>query len=340
MTATTQPPSEFAAAPCSETPLKSERRVETGKSSGLVGVGGLLDSIVCGNNREVLAQLPSECVDLTVTSPPYNCGMDYGTESDDVPWEQYWNNARAWLVETLRVTTPGGRLAVNLPWWMGKKPRRDVPYEFQRTALEAGWLMLDKIIWVKGDAQNVHTSGGFGGGGCGWGTYMSPSGPVIRCASEPILIFAKGSRGRGVVSGAGRGACVAGDMTKAEWMEWTLDVWFMRGETAGIHPAAFPVEIPARLIKLYTYQGDTVLDPFVGSGTTCKAAKALNRHWLGIEIDPAFARLSRAQLAQDMLPLFLGGGGAELVAKDSCDSPKSQNAGTHPLRAGDEQSQH
>ena len=255
-----------------------------------------MKTIICGENIQVLRSLPSESVDLSVTSPPYNCGKDYAATSDRVPWETYWQQTREWLTETLRLTKPGGRLAVNLPWWMGKKPRRDVPYEFQTVAREVGWLMLDKIIWVKGDENNIHTSGGWGGGGCGWGTYLSPSGPSIRCASEPILIFAKGSRGRGVISGEGRGLCVRGDMTKEEWMEWTMDVWFIRGASSRNHPAVFPSEIPKRLIKLYTYPGDLVLDMHNGIGTTTEAAEILGRQFVGIDINNDYCEIAKGKV--------------------------------------------
>ena len=248
----------------------------------------VMPRIICGDRLDVLRSLSESCVDLTVTSPPYNCGKDYGDTSDMLPWEAYWEQTRGWLNEVLRVTTPGGRLAVNLPWWMGKKPRQDVPFHFQCIARELGWLMLDKIIWVKGDEANLHTSGGWGGGGSGWGTYLSPSGPSIRCASEPILVFAKGSRGRRAISGEGRGACVRGDMTKDEWMAWTMDVWFIRGAADKLHPAVFPEEIPRRVIKLYTFPGDTVLDPHNGVGTTTTTARKFGRRGIGIDCNAGY----------------------------------------------------
>jgi site-specific DNA-methyltransferase (adenine-specific) len=179
---------------------------------------------------------------------------------------------------------------------MMKKPRRDVPFEFKAVAIATGYQFLDKIIWVKGDETNVHTSGGWGGGGCGWGTYCSPSGPSIRCASEPILIFSKGSRGRKVVSGEGHGQCVRGDIKKEEWLEWTKDVWFVRGKSSRQHPAIFPEAIPLRLVKLYTYPGETVLDPFVGIGTTCQAALSLDRDAIGIEIEPTYVEIAKQRI--------------------------------------------
>lgn len=253
----------------------------------------MTQEIFCGDCVSILSNLPDASVDLTVTSPPYNCGKDYGVSKDRLSWEDYWKQVEAWLSQVYRVTKSGGRLAVNLPWWTGKKPRRDVTFPFKALALAAGWLFLDKIIWIKGNENNVHTSGGWGKGGCGWGTYMSPSGPSIRCASEPILIFAKESRGRKRVSGEGRGACVRGDMTKEEWMTWTLDTWFIRGVSHQKHPAVFPAEIPTRLIKLYTYPGEIVLDPFNGSGTTTFAARRLGRQFIGIDSNPDYCELAR-----------------------------------------------
>lgn len=242
----------------------------------------------CGDCLDVLPTLEAHSVALTVTSPPYNCGKDYGEVSDDLPWDTYWDQTRQWLTECLRVTKTGGRLAVNLPWWMGKKPRRDVPHEFKKLALSVGWLTLDKIIWSKGYINSN-----------GWGTYLSPSGPSIRCTSELILIFAKDSRGRGVISGAGRGACVRGDVTPQEWAQWTQDVWSIKGASHPEHPATFPAEIPHRLIKLYTFPGETVLDPFMGTGTTGRAAQEVGRNFIGIEKSQRFYTLAQTDMVYE-----------------------------------------
>jgi site-specific DNA-methyltransferase (adenine-specific) len=114
------------------------------------------------------------------------------------------------------------------------------------------------------------------------------------------LIFSKGSRGRKVISEEGKGACVRGDMTKEEWMQWTLDVWFVRGSRSKFHPATFPEEIPKRLIKLYTYQEEIILDPFMGSGTTGVACKSLNRKFIGIELDPEYFEIAKKRIQQTM----------------------------------------
>ena len=278
----------------------------------------MIQSIVtCGDNVSSMLEFPAGSVDLVVTSPPFNCGKGYDAAGDSLTWDEYWDNTRRWVDGCVRVLGDGGRLAVNLPWWMGKKPRRDVPHQFKTIAKASGLLFIDKVLWIKGDERNVHTSGGFGGGGCGWGTYLSPSGPAMRCASEPILIFAKGTRGRGRIDGTGRGSCVRGDITKEEWMAWTLDVWFIRGRSNRDHPAVFPAEIPRRLIKLYTFPGETVLDPHCGIGTTGVEAKSLGRSFIGIDISRAYCDIAEASI----LAAPPANGGSEPVDEESEDEP-------------------
>lgn len=247
-----------------------------------------------GDCLENMKSLHSNSIDLVLTSPPYNCGKAYGENNDAITKHDYWKFTQEWVRESYRLLRYGGRLAVNLPWWMGKKPRVDVPYYFKKITLSEGFLFLDKIIWVKGTTQNITPTGA-----SGWGTYLSPSGPAIRCVSEPILIFSKGSRGRGVVSGEGRGACKHGDCTKEEWLDWTKDIWLIPGESSKIHPAVFPVEVPKRLIKLYTYEGENVLDPFAGIGTTGVACKMLNRNAILIEKEQIFFQFLNQRINAD-----------------------------------------
>lgn len=263
--------------------------------------------LIHGDCLDVMKTLPDASVSLVVTSPPYNCGKVYGENTDSLPINDYWEFTAKWLACSWRVLSDNGRLAVNLPWWMGKKPRLEVPFTFHRLALEAGFRLLDKVIWVKGTNKSLHVSGGWGGGGSGWGTWLSPSGPAIRCASEPILIFSKGQRrGRGVVSGNGRGDCLKGDASKEEFLEWTVDVWMVRGRSDASHPAVFPIEIPKRLVGLYTFPGETVLDPFMGIGTTGKACQQGSREFIGIEKEAAYIEIARKRLAEveASTPLF------------------------------------
>jgi len=244
-----------------------------------------------GDCLDILPMLEAESVDLIVTSPPYNCDKGYDGYSDDLEMAAYFDWVCLWLRECHRCLVRGGRVAINIPWWIGKKPRIFTIPSYCQAAQSAGLLVIDKVIWVKGNEDSPG-----GNLGTGWGTWLSPSGPAIRCASEPILVFAKGSRGRGRISDLGRGACVPGDMTKDEFLAFTTDVWMVRGKSDREHPAVFPVEIPRRLIKLYTWPGETVLDLFMGSGTTGQACMDTGRSFTGIEIGEGYYNIAKARI--------------------------------------------
>lgn len=257
-----------------------------------------LDTIVCGDCLDVMRDMPADSIDLIITSPPYNCGKEYGIYDDSRTWPEYWGLMLSVFQESCRLLIDGGRMAVNIPWWIGKKPRRFAMVEFYQNALTSGLIFIDKIIWIKGNENGVR-----GDLGTGWGTWLSPSGPSIRCASEPILVFAKKHRGRRVVTGEGRGKCLVGDMSKNEFLENTTDVWFIQGQGDKDHPAVFPVELPERLIKLYSWPDELVFDPFMGLGTTAEAALKTNRHWHGCDIDPEYVKLANQRIEKTRLEM-------------------------------------
>ncbi len=254
-----------------------------------------------GDCRTILASLPENSFELAITSPPYNCGMDYGEEfGDDLSPALYWDFTSRWLAAVHRVLKQNGRLAVNLPWWMGSKPRLEVPFTFVSLAEKAGLTFFDKILWLKANpGGQVHVTGGYSYG-CGWGTYLSPSGPSIRCGSEPILLFCKGSRSRGLIDGRGHGRCTPGDITPEQWAAWTIDVWNIQGSRDREHVATFPQEIPKRLALLYTMPGEAILDPFAGSGTTGLACLETGRSFLGCDISRKSCDLAEQRIAKAM----------------------------------------
>lgn len=246
-----------------------------------------------------LARVPAESIELCVTSPPYNCGKEYGDHDDAMNLVAYWDFMSSVFSGVSRSLVPSGRFAVNIPWWIGKKPRVFTMESFIDCARRAGLTLIDKIIWIKGSERGLR-----GDLGTGWGTWLSPSGPSVRCASEPILVFAKGDRGRRKVSGEGRGRCLPGDMTKDEFLAYTTDCWFIQGRSDRERDAVFPHELPRRLIKLYSWPGETVLDPFTGSGTTGEACMEIGRNFVGMELDAeghaiAHRRISEAKFAAD-----------------------------------------
>ena len=225
------------------------------------------------------AALPwsSESVDLQITSPPYALNKAY--PQGDVAAADWPALMQKWLVESYRVAKHSGRLAVNVPvdTGDGRTPYADIIHY----ARAAGWQYRASITWMEGNVS----------GGPQWGSYASPAAPKIRNVCEMIAVFGKGEWGRT--------APTAPDITGDEFKEWVTGVWTFRGEGRAWegHPAAFPEELPRRLIKLLSYPGDVVGDPFMGSGTTVAVALALGRVAWGVDLSPAYVDSARRRLA-------------------------------------------
>ncbi len=239
----------------------------------------LLDHIVC-RSSERMAALPDRSIHLMVTSPPYNAGKEY---DQDLTLDEYRELLRRVFSETYRVLVAGGRACINLAN-LGRKPYIPLHVFIVQDLLEIGFLMRGEIIWNKAGSASPSTA---------WGSWRSAANPVLRDIHEYILVFSKESFAR---KGKGRENSLGRD----EFLEWTKSVWTFPAVSARQigHPAPFPEELPRRLIELYTFRGDVVLDPFCGSGTTCLAAKRLGRHYLGFDIDKNYAALARRRLAQ------------------------------------------
>jgi site-specific DNA-methyltransferase (adenine-specific) len=252
-----------------------------------------------GDCREILPNLEASIVDLCVSSPPYNARKEYGNEDgDDVPTSEYLVLLRDCLRELARIVKPNARAALNLPWVVGSKPKTFIPFALVGDP-EISWSLRDVICWVKGALGAPDC-----GGSTAWGTWLSPSGPVMRASNEPILIFSNGQRrGMGLIDGTGFGRCEPGDITSPEWCEWTMNTWVVSAERDRTHPAPFPLEIPGRLIKLYSWPGNTIIDPFLGSGTTLVAAKKAGRKGIGIEMQERWCELAARRLSQEVLAL-------------------------------------
>lgn len=238
-----------------------------------------LNQIYC-KSSESMAELPDHSVHLMVTSPPYNASKDY---DDDLNLSEYLDLlSRVWA-ETYRVLAPGGRACINIAN-LGRKPYIPLHSYIIDQMLAIGYLMRGEIIWNKASSASPSTA---------WGSWKSAANPVLRDVHEYILVFSKGTFRRRREGGENT-------ITKEEFLEWTKSVWTFQAVSAKKigHPAPFPEELPHRLIQLYTFKGDTVLDPFVGSGTTCLAAQADGRSYVGYEINPEYAQHARRRLAQ------------------------------------------
>jgi site-specific DNA-methyltransferase (adenine-specific) len=236
-----------------------------------------------------LSFLPDASVHLVVTSPPYNLDVSYNGYRDDLPYQRYLEWVGRWARELLRVSAHGGRACINIPLDSNKGGKRAVYADYVRVLLEAGWCYQTTIVW---NEQNISRR-------TAWGSWLSPTAPFVTAPVEMVPVFFKEEWRR---PRDGRTT----DIQRDEFLAWTLGTWQFPGENPGkvAHPAPFPPELPRRLIKLYSFVEDTVLDPFLGSGTTCAVAKQLGRRSIGIDVDENYCRLA-AERCRLMLALSL-----------------------------------
>jgi modification methylase len=258
------------------------------------------ESCICGDARH-MKEIPDNSVALVVTSPPYFAGKQYEEELDreGVPgsYLEYLQLLREVFAECKRVLEPGGRIAVNVAN-LGRKPYRSLAADVM-TILQDDLHLLPRgeVIWQKGDGAS---------GSCAWGSYRSPTNPVLRDVTERVIVASKGRFGRAISPKERRegGLPHESSIRADDFMSLTLDVWDIPPESANRvqHPAPFPVELPQRLIELYTFRGDVVVDPFLGSGTTVVAARRTGRRGIGYDLDQSYIDLARARLADEVAP--------------------------------------
>ena len=255
------------------------------------------NEIIVGDSRK-LADLPDNCVALVVTSPPYFAGKAYETALGEggVPadYVEYLEMLRDVFAECARVLEPGGRIAVNVAN-LGRKPFRSLSSDVTTILQDDLQLLLrGEVVWQKGDGAS---------GSCAWGSFQKAANPVLRDMTERVIIASKGRFDRAIPAKEReqRGLPHESDIGRQEFLDATLDVWKMRPERAKKvqHPAPFPVDLPERLIRLYTYVGDTVLDPFMGSGSTAVAAARNGRNYVGYDLDPEYVAIAEARVANE-----------------------------------------
>lgn len=226
-----------------------------------------LNRIFC-KSSEVMAELPNNSVHLMVTSPPYNVGKEYDRDATLTEYLEFLG--RVWR-EVYRVLAPGGRACINVAN-LGRKPYIPLHTYIIQDMLKIGFLMRGEIIWNKGNSASPSTA---------WGSWRSPANPTLRDVHEYILIFSKGTFARQKQNLLNNQASIS----KEEFLEFTKSIWTFHPESANKigHPAPFPLELPYRLIQLYTFENDIVLDPFMGSGQTAICARSTKRYYIGYE---------------------------------------------------------
>ncbi len=239
-----------------------------------------IDKIFC-KSSEKMVELPDNSVHLMVTSPPYNVGKLYDKELSLDEYREFLSNV--WK-EVERVLVPGGRVCINVAN-LGRKPYIPLHAFIIEDMQKLGFLMRGEVIWDKGASVSSSIA---------WGTYLSAKNPVLRDAHEYILIFSKQSFTRGIKEN------MKSTISKEEFIELTKSIWSFNAESATRvgHPAPFPLELPLRCIKLYTFEGENVLDPFMGSGTTALASMLLNRHYIGYDVNKDYVDLAQKRINQ------------------------------------------
>jgi len=235
-----------------------------------------VDKIYC-HSSEKMSEIPENAVGLAFTSPPYNVGKEY---DDDLSFEEYLSLIERVGKEVYRVLVPGGRYAINIAN-LGRNPYIPLTSYFWDIHLRIGFIPMGEIIWRKGRGAS---------GSCAWGSWLSAKSPRLRDVHEYILVLAK--------MGTSRPDKGLSDIKKSEFLQSSLSVWEIAPESARRvgHPAPFPEELAKRIIRFYSYVGDVILDPFMGSGTTLVAAASTNRHWIGYDVVEEYCHIARRRL--------------------------------------------
>lgn len=229
--------------------------------------------------------IPTSSVDLIITSPPYNVDIHYNSHDDNLTYDEYLEFTNKWVKKCFDLAKNECRFLLNIPLDKNKGGQQSVGADITKIAQNIGWKYHSTIIWNEGNISRRTA----------WGSFMSASAPYVIAPVELILVLYKDSWKK-------TGGSRKNDITKQEFMDWTNGVWTFNGQSkkgAGGHPAPFPVELPRRCIKLFSFVGDVVLDPFLGSGSTLIAAYLHNRRGIGIDIDKNYCDIAIKRLQEE-----------------------------------------
>ncbi|MGC9346080.1 MAG: DNA-methyltransferase, partial [Candidatus Bathyarchaeales archaeon] len=239
-----------------------------------------LDKVFC-KSSEHMEELPDNSVHLMVTSPPYNVGKEYDNNLSLKEYREFLS--RVWK-DVYRVLVPGGRVCINVAN-LGRKPYIPLHAFIIEDMQNLGFLMRGEVIWNKASSASPSTA---------WGSWLSPKNPVLRDVHEYILVFSKDTYSRANHNNEKQ------TMVRDDFLELTKSIWTFNAESARKigHPAPFPIELPLNCIKLYTFENDVILDPFIGSGSTAVAAINSNRHFVGYDIDPEYIKMADKRIKE------------------------------------------
>lgn len=239
------------------------------------------NQIICDDSQNVLQKLPNNCVDLVFTSPPYNFGLDYEDSDDDHNWDAYFKKLFRILDECIRVLKYGGRLIINVqPLFSDYIPSHHLISNY---CIKKKLIWKGEVLWEKNNYNCKYTA---------WGSWKSPSSPYLKYTWEFIEIFCKGD-----LKKSGKRDNI--DISADEFKEWVVAKWSIAPEKKMKkydHPAMFPEILVERVLKLFSFKKDIILDPFNGAGTTTAVAKKLNRNYIGIDTSEQYCETARSRL--------------------------------------------
>lgn len=255
------------------------------------------ENLILSHKKSVLIQgdvldeklFNQEIFDLIITSPPYNVDIKYNSHKDDLTYDEYLSFSEKWMRNCYNWTKKQGRFCLNIPLDKNKGGQKSVGADLTTLAQKIGWKYHSTIIWNEGNISRRTA----------WGSWLSASAPYVIAPVELIVVLYKGEWKKN--SGS-----KLSDITKDEFLQWTNGLWTFNGESKKRigHPAPFPVELPYRCIKLFSFVEDLVFDPFAGSGTTLIAANKTNRYSVGLEIDTKYCELAKQRIINETDALF------------------------------------
>jgi len=242
-----------------------------------------LNQIVCGDSEVILKDLPNNCIDLVFTSPPYNFGLEYNTAEDGFSWKKYFDKLFKVFDQCIRVLKYGGRIIINIqPLFSDYIPSHHIISNF---FMDRKLIWKGEILWEKNNYNCKYTA---------WGSWKSPSNPYLKYTWEFLEIFTKGT-----LKKEGKKENI--DISPDEFKKWVVGKWSIapeRNMKKYGHPAMFPEELVFRVLKLFSYKNDVILDPFNGVGSTTAVARALKRKYLGIDISEEYCQKARDRIKE------------------------------------------
>lgn len=261
-----------------------------------------INRVLNGDTIEVMSEMPEGWVDLIVTSPPYNVGIQYDIHNDEIVMDEYWKWSKKWLTEAYRLLKDDGRIAINIPYEVNVQDRGGRVFfasELYQVMKKVGFKFYGIVDLEENSPHRSKTTA--------WGSWMSPSAPYIYNPKECVILAykkhhikkVKGEpqwKGEPYLTEDGKNKVAYSEQDKKEFMELVFGQWKYFADTRSLTKATFSMDIPEKAIKILSYRNDVVLDPFNGSGTSCVAAVIHDRRWVGIELSENYCEIAKQRI--------------------------------------------